>query len=923
MTQLSLTSRQLWAKKSKDGAMLWLPLALHLSDSAAIAKKLWNCWLSPGVRQAIETGLDKPDGACALFVFLMAAHDIGKATPVFQAKNTGFQPGDLDECLQEKLVSAGLPMKPFRDFTAANKTPHALATQLLLEHENCSRNVAVILGSHHGKPPDIHMLQEQTIGAYEENFCLEKAGRDPWTAVQRELIHYALDLSGFPSLEDLPKPTVAAQVLLSGLVVMADWVASTEEYFPYFRPEDAIDFLGSGKRAAAAWERMDLPKPSWPPFELNVSPALYAQRFEFDEPNAMQAAVLETAGSTQSPGILILEAPMGMGKTEAALAAAEVFASKSQRSGVFFALPTQATSNAIFPRLLGWMKHLPMEGRYSVNLAHGKAQFNKDFQKLFEGDANVGDEEGDAVAVQWFKGNKKSLLADFVVGTIDQLLLAALRQKHVMLRHLGLSNKVVIIDECHAYDAYMSRYLEMALRWLGAYRVPVIVLSATLPATKRLMLMKAYLDKPLTPRLLADPLNDTPAEPPIPPAWTTSRGYPAITYSDGGQVRQRVVADGGPSREIAVERLPEDALVSRLQDLLSGGGCAGVMVNTVARAQNMAEKLRKAFGDGAVSLLHSRFLAPDRIAKEEELLHHIGKHGGDDWRAAPHIVVGTQVIEQSLDIDFDVLVTDLCPMDLLLQRTGRLHRHHRKRPDKLRLARCLVLGAQEEGFPEGAEAVYGAYLLMRAKGLLPDTLSLPRDIPTLVQDAYDENILLPSEPPGYQKALEDYRLLIKDKEARAKSFRVSFPSPKADMAGWLDTDVPTSEKHGEAAVRDSDESIEVLAVMQRADGRIRFLPWIEEGRAVPADQAPDRETARLLACQSIRLPASLCKPWIIRQTIEELERANLALLSKWQDSPMLRGQLFLILDESNTAELCGVRLRYDQNAGLICEKEDG
>ena len=161
---------------------------------------------------------------------------------------------------------------------------------------------------------------------------------------------------------------------------------------------------------------------------------------------------------------------MGAGKTEAALVCAEILAAKTKRTGVFFALPTQATSDGIFPRLLDWIKNLDTDSVHAIELAHGKAQFNEDYQalRLFGGDANVGEDEDDGVIVhQWFGGPKKTLLADFVAGTIDQLLLAALKQKHVMLRHLGLAGKVVVIDECHAYDAYMGQYLYRALNWLG------------------------------------------------------------------------------------------------------------------------------------------------------------------------------------------------------------------------------------------------------------------------------------------------------------------------------------------------------------------------------------------------------------------------------------------------------------------------
>jgi CRISPR-associated endonuclease/helicase Cas3 len=923
MKSLSLAAQSLWAKKSKSGEMLWLPLVQHLADSAAIANKLWNHWLSPGVRKEIAAGVNDPDQAEDLFVFLAAAHDIGKATPVFQAKNTGFKPGDLDYCLQEKLVFAGLPMKPFQEFTAAGRTPHALATQFLLEREGCPRNVSIILGAHHGKPPDKTMLLDWTIEAYEENYYLEKEGQEQWSAVQGELVSFALELSGINNLKELPIPCLSAQVLLSGLVVIADWIASNESYLHYFRPESPVFISGTEKRAQSAWNKLNLPPLSWPPYDMDANACLYAERFDFEMPNAVQESVLDVAKSIQSPGILILEAPMGVGKTEAALAASEIFSFKAQRSGLFFALPTQATSNAIFPRLLKWTGALETEGRYSVKLAHGKAQYNKDFRRLFEGGTNVAvdeDEKARAVALQWFEGNKKSLLADFVVGTIDQLLLAALRQKHVMLRHLGLAGKVVIIDECHAYDAYMSRYLEMALRWLGAYRVPVIVLSATLTASKRLMLMEAYLNRKFIASSMSDPLSGSNIMPTLPPEWITSRGYPAITYSDGREVRQRIVADTGPALEVTLELLPDYELVCRLRTLLSGGGCAGVVVNTVDRAQKTAAALREVFGGEAITLLHSQFITPDRVAMEEELLSHIGKGCGVEWRSSPHIVVGTQVIEQSLDVDFDVLVTDLCPMDLLLQRIGRLHRHRRERPEILQRALCLVMGADSENFLKGSVAVYGTFPLMRAKYLMPQTLVLPKDIPTLTQNAYDPAVSLPIEPPGYQKAREEYQSLIKNKEERACAFRLSQPSSSADMAGWLDTDIPVTEKYGDAAVRDTDESIEVLVVQKTSEGKVSFLPWIENGRLVPAGEAPDDNTARLLACQGVRLPRVLCKPWNISRTIGELENLNKEL-ALWQVSPLLKGELFLVLDQHSHARLCEHLLTYSRFNGLACEKE--
>ncbi len=243
---------------------------------------------------------------------------------------------------------------------------------------------------------------------------------------------------------------------------------------------------------------------------------------------------------------------------------------------------------------------------------------------------------------QWFRGNKQGLLADFVIGTVDQLLMAALQKKHVMLRHLGLAGKVVVIDECHAYDAYMNCYLDRALTWLGRYKVPVILLSATLPAKRRVELVRAYLNGRTAP--------DGP--------WQTCRGYPLLTWTDGKRVEQTTIPLEAEPRRVETFPLTEEQLTDTLRSALREGGCAGVIVNTVKKAQAIAARLRAELPEYEVVVFHAQFLMPDRAAKEEALMKRIGKHSTPEQRDKL-IVVGTQVLEQSLDIDLDFLVTEL------------------------------------------------------------------------------------------------------------------------------------------------------------------------------------------------------------------------------------------------------------------------
>src|SRR5699024_6222062 len=242
-------------------------------------------------------------------------------------------------------------------------------------------------------------------------------------------------------------------------------------------------------------------------------------------------------------------------------------------------------------------------------------------------------------------------LDDFVVGTVDQFLLLALKQKHLALRHLGFSKKVIIIDEVHSYDAYMSQYLERALEWMGAYEVPIIILSATLAADSRKRLIESYIK--------GKGFKKTEVE--VQAGAYQTDAYPIITYTDGKQVKQ--VSHTGTLKEnevtVQVEKIDEEAVHSLIDILSKQDGIIGIIVNTVKRSQDLAKYCIEKYDEETVELLHSNFIATDRTKKEENLLKMIGKNAK---RPKHKIIIGTQVIEQSLDIDFDVLISDLAPM---------------------------------------------------------------------------------------------------------------------------------------------------------------------------------------------------------------------------------------------------------------------
>ena len=930
-----------WAKKKnyiQDNK--WLPLIVHMSDAAETARLLWHHWLPSGTKRRIarglnlveEYGVDYDDAALPCFMFLAAVHDLGKAIPAFQVK---LGPQELDEQLRRQLIDAGLPLPDYFHPKAAR---HFWASQVILEKDGFSRGLAGILGGHHGQPPNIIQLHHLKT-AYRKELGWEQ-GQEVWADLQDRLLTFALELSRVSKDEARSwEPDFGAQVLLCGLVIMADWIVSNETLFPY------IDLSGSakspGERTETAWKGLDLPE-CWNPDNIweSVGSGLYEIRFDIEQPRPIQETMLEIMDNGTSPGIVILEAPMGEGKTEAALVAAEILAERTKRSGIFFALPTQATANGLFERICSWIGRLEDGTKHAVHLAHGKAdlnelydQFKKETQE-FGGSWRLGEESeetgDDAIVVhEWFSryGRKKGILADFVIGTIDQVLMAALKQKHLALRHLGLANKVVILDECHAYDAYMSQYLYKVLSWLGYYGVPVVVLSATLPGAKRKELIETYLNQEKGPVMEYDPIFDLEKPEPSPlPAWATTLDYPILTYSKGETIEQKVVEGKQRSLDVNLKILSgDDQIAVVLADLLGEGGCAGIIVNTVRRAQEIAASLKQVYGE-EVRLLHSRFLAIDRSRMEKDLFDRLGVDGAKKGKRPERmIVVGTQVFEQSCDLDFDLLITDICPMDLLIQRIGRLHRHKRSRPPKLENTPvCFITGINDAGFERGSELIYGKYLLMNTLALLPSNLVLPNDIPTLVQGTYgSETVQIPRDLIAeHEAAKEIHEEKIIKQANKAKTFQISEPyGGLGDLVGWLDTGVTDdpSGKRAEASVRDTDNRLEVLVVQRRGD-RYYMLPWLSKfgGCSIPTDQAPAVELAKGMAECSIQLPLELC--FKLDETIGELEVIALEELSEWQRSPWLKGELFLVLDEQLETVLRGYRLLYDQNFGLFSNK---
>lgn len=906
------------AKSDRENGNDWLPFWMHSFDTAGIMEKLAQKRLPESISDYLCAECGGREKLFSTLKFCALVHDIGKLTIVFQSRiydAVDFSP--FADCVElPKSSSLG----------NASDTPHALASEAILLKLGCREGVASIAGAHHGRPSALADVCDQISGACTavENFYGKRGKyRQLFESLWKEWIDFSLECAGFSELSDLPDMAVPAQVVISGMLITADWIASNTTYFPLISADQKGEFGDYPKRIENAWTTIGFPNMWESKARFGLDDEAFKERFGF-LPNPTQADIISTATDAESSGIYIIEAPMGLGKTEAALALSEILAARAGAGGMFFGMPTQATSNGIFPRLEKWADGLAEDEQtlLAIKLAHGNAALNENYRELFTGHSNLNIESDSGLIVHdWFSGRKQTLLSDFVIGTVDQLLMAALKQKHVMLKHFGLSGKVVVVDECHAYDAYMSQYLDMAIKWLGIYKVPVIILSATLPEKRRAELIEAYTDSEKHRAKHTEAYVDkTIAD----EAWKHSLAYPLLTYTENNAVKQKALAFDGENKEVSVRRIIRDEVAATAGYAVERGGCVGLIVNTVRKAQEIAAELQSAFPKAEVIIMHAQFIMTDRAKREEQILKRVGKRSTPESRRGL-IIVGTQVLEQSLDLDFDLMITELCPMDLLLQRTGRLHRHNRVRPQGLETASCFVLDETDDSFDSGSAAIYGEWLLMRTRALLPNKLTIPSDIPLLVQQTYDEtnNEMLGELTEGMKKAQEENKLRTGKKRRSAENYLISKPSNKKSkcLDGWLDNDIkPNNEQTGEKAVRDGDPSVDVIALMRDREGLIRIIADKSE-TIIPADRPPSREEALLIARQKLRLPGFFGRRWKIDDTIEQLEAETQNVFSAWQDSALLKEEVVLLFDEDLNADLAGVQLHYDIKTGLTYEKE--
>ncbi|MEU3203624.1 CRISPR-associated endonuclease Cas3'' [Streptomyces cyaneofuscatus] len=893
----------------------------HLVDSAMVCGAIWDGVLTEEQRRRIADALGAdPITARRTIMFWTGLHDLGKIMPQFQ-----------DMILKSRSSYCGLLGEAAyahdrKKDTRVGRIRHEQATQAALPQllaelgypakggrlaKLLLAQVAQLLGGHHGRYP-----RDNVPGDLRDPLArTPELGAAAWSDQRREHVTALYEVLGRPDLSESGALPVPVAVVIAGMVIVSDWVASQEHviaaqqkaiaghqdfgspasllvharHAEEMAPELLRD-AGLGRAVFKAGGFRDaFPEITSPyPLQLSVEAGLSGARLE-------------------GPGILLVTAPTGDGKTEAALYAASLMGAACGSTGLYFALPTQATANQMYGRLVAFAERNLLDSA-QLALLHGgadlyapyadaqSASIDTDHRPLPEVDGSTIDARGEAIeadavepaeavgqsgsessaeprvlsdhepaggsdprisveAGRWLRQQGRGILAPLAVGTVDQALMGVLPLKRNALRHVGLSGKTVVIDEAHAYDAYTHALLLRLLEWLGALGVPVVLLSATLTGEVAQGMVRSYLSG-------AEPAGGRRELPtPAYPGWMYASAHGGRVIEPAEPVRSERERDLDVDvRKVSHTYDPTVAegrlavLLDALEGVAAEGGCAAVICTTVAEAQQTYEALRAYYRsrygtdylgwddrseedrdreDAAAGprlrLLHARFPARRRAGLTAEAEAWFGRTDKPAVRrpAGPRgvVLVATQVIEQSLDFDFDLVVSDLAPMALLLQRAGRVWRHLTPSPARPAWAdspRLLVLAPVDAKAqmvpPRSWGEVYTPSLLHRTLELLDRQagvpIAVPGDVQSLVDGVYAAEF--PSVAPEVLME-RDFRRLADDMARSALADMVALPAPH--MVSSLHALTTSTADEDLVRTRLGAESVQVLPVFENEEGR--------------------------------------------------------------------------------------------------------
>lgn len=665
-----------WGKCRPIGAVPFHPVWAHGLDVAAAGRAILRARPRAFREAARRLGWTLEELE-ALWLHLLALHDLGKFSPLFQSKVATHYPDHLPRP-DGYALSTKDPGHPKAGLLLMTTWLDATDPPLPLLREwsrGAQRALLQPIFGHHGRPVAIDTELDDLTPLFRPE------------AAKGDALSFCRTLEELLPVPEVRRPAKASLLaaeswMLAGATVLADWIGSNQEWFRYVDAEMPMpDYWTDACRQAETAVRA-----------AGLVPAGQVRRVAFAaltgiaaSPTAAQAWA-DTVPLPAGPILILIEDVTGSGKSEAALVLAHRLLAAGAADGLYVALPTMATANAMFDRMATIAPRLFAEGAYpSLALAHGRAGLHAAFRAAVPGfDGAAGGAEGgrreigersdgeapdSAVAAPaWLASeSRKALLADLGVGTIDQAVLAVLPNRFGTVRLAGLAGKVLIIDEAHAYDSYVGAELERLIAFHAAGGGTTIVLSATLPGKTKGGIVEAWRKAVGVPTEM------------LAAAAPSQAAYPLATLVDATGVRLEAPlgARADLCRTLTITRVPDvEAAITRVRQAVAAGASVAWIRNSVDDAIEAAEMLR----DLAPELFHARFAMGDRLAIEKRVLSRFGKASTAADRAG-RVVVATQVIEQSLDLDFDLVVSDLAPIDSLLQRAGRLWRHtHRLRP---------------------------------------------------------------------------------------------------------------------------------------------------------------------------------------------------------------------------------------------------
>jgi CRISPR-associated endonuclease/helicase Cas3 len=651
-----------------------------------------HCVLTGTVAREIVTRLPEkikkalfPDG----IDFLAAVHDTGKAYPAFQAKI--YRAAIEKEALAQGQYPPELEgINP--DHDKANGYHWSVSRAALLQ---INKQAAEIAGRHHGVQP-MTMLSATA----------ERYGGTAWQNVREQLVSLLHDIfsTPWPNIPDF-----SHALPIAGLVSVSDWIASSILSPASIEPGEIKKLTGE---IEASVDRAGFIVPR---IKKGLS---FSDVFHGYSPRPLQKKFYELI---DKPGVYCLEAEMGAGKTEAALYAAYTLLERGHSGGIYFALPTRLTSEKIYDRFDEFLSNILEDGSgyTSPILLHGKS-----WMKWSE----IG--EAEDAGSEWFQSKRRAILAPFGVGTIDQALMAVMNVKYGFVRAFGLTGKVVILDEVHSYDSYTGTLLDKLIETLCTLGSTVIILSATLTGNRRNVILGNSIEQKI---------SEAAREPyPLISTDTGDRKTSPVVESEKKEVAIHIVSEKKSCIEESLRRAEEGQQVLWIE-------------NSVGEAQNVYRILSgRSIGMAIeVGLLHSRFTAFDRAAIEKRWVSLFGKEAGSNRYHTGRILVGTQVLEQSLDIDADFMISRIAPSDMLIQRIGRLWRHHSNnssRPSTSKREIYILMPASYQIADKPKDAfgvsayIYSPYVLARSAELWGEkkSLILPNDIRGIIEDTYCE-----------------------------------------------------------------------------------------------------------------------------------------------------------------------------------------